>query len=186
MHRTIKKAAVLIFILFAVLQPFHVVGEKSSGSSEPPRNENLLLPGNDEIQGWKKDGEILTAPNPPDLFKVINGGATLYLKHGFQSFSGQVYKDSRNVEVEVSIFDQGSSENAHQLYRDPMVLPKPARVLENFGDEARVDERGLFHYGIEFVKDRYFVRVIIQEKSEKGLDTIILFSRLILQRIKLK
>jgi hypothetical protein len=52
------------------------------------------------------------------------------------------------------------------------------------GDEARVDERGLFHFGIEFIKDRYFVRVVIQEKSEQGLNRAILFSRFILQRIK--
>jgi hypothetical protein len=52
------------------------------------------------------------------------------------------------------------------------------------GDEARVDERGLFHFGIEFIKDRYFVRVVIHDKSEKGLSTATHFSRFIFQKIK--
>jgi hypothetical protein len=186
MNRQKRRVEIFVIILVIVLPFFQIWGEKFLEGSEKPTNRILFLPKDDEIMGWKKHGEILTAPQPTELFKILNGGATLYLKYGFQSFCGQAYKDSRDVEVEVSIFDQGNSENARQLYRDPMVLPKPARVLENLGDEARVDERGLFHYGIEFIKDRYFVRVIIQEKSEKALDTAVFFSRFILQRIKLK
>jgi hypothetical protein len=114
----------------------------------------------------------------------MNGGASLYLKYGFHSFCGQTYKNSKTVEVEVSIFDQGSPQNSRQLYQDPLVVPKPGKALENLGDEARVDERGLFHYGIEFIKDRYFVKVVIHDKSEQSLNTAVLFARFILQRFK--
>ena len=173
-----------ILILLLISAFLQMWGEGLSESPEKSIEGLLLLPKDDEIKDWRKDGEILTAPNPTDLFKIINGGASLYLKYGFQSFCGQTYKNSKNVELEVSIFDQGNFQNALQLYQDPLTVPKPGRVFENLGDEARVDERGLFHYGIEFIKDRYFVRVIIQDKSEKGLNTGILFSRFILQRMK--
>jgi hypothetical protein len=45
-------------------------------------------------------------------------------------------------------------------------------------------ERELFHYSIEFIKDRFFGRVIIQDKSEEGLKTAILFAIHATQRIK--
>ncbi len=175
------RPGILIVILIIGLPFLQLLGENDSESAE---KATVLLPRDNEIEDWKKDGEILTAPNPPDLFKILNGGASLYLKYGFQSFSGQTYKNSKDVELEIGIFDQGSRENARQLYRDPLVVPKPGRVLEKLGDEARVDERGLFHYGIEFIKDRYFVRVIVQDKSEKGLNTALLFSRFVSETIK--
>jgi hypothetical protein len=181
-----QKGNVKIFvIIFLIVFPFFQIwGEKYLEGSEKPTDSILFFPNDGEIVGWKKHGEMLAAPHPTDLFKILNGGATLYLKYGFQSFCGQIYKDSKDIEVEISIFDQGNSENARHLYGDPMVLPKPARVLENLGNEARVDERGLFHYGVEFIKDRYFVRIVIQNKSEQGLNTAILFSRFIMQRFK--
>jgi len=179
-----RRIGIFVIILIMILPFIQFLGEKLSESSEKPPEWILFLPQDDEIKDWKKDGEILTAPNSTDLFKILNGGASLYLKYGFQSYCGQTYKNSKAVELEVSIFDQGSPQNARQLYQDPFVVPKPGRILENLGDGARVDERGLFHYGIEFIKDRCFVRIVIQDKSESGLNTAILFSRLISQKIQ--
>jgi hypothetical protein len=176
-----RRFILILLLISAFLQMW---GEGLSESPGKSIEGLLLLPKDDEIKDWRKDGEILTAPNPTDLFKILNGGASLYIKYGFQSYCGQTYKNIKGIEIEVSIFNQGSSQNARQLYQDPLVVPKPGRTLEDLGDEARVDERGLFHYGIEFIKDRYFVRVIIQDKSEQGLNAAILFSRFVLQRIK--
>lgn len=186
MNRQKRNVEIFVIIVIITLPFFLLWGERVSKSSEKLPEGILFLPKDGEIIGWKSHGTIEMAPQPTDLFKIMNGGASLYLKYGFRSFCGQTYKDSNNVEIEASIFDQGSSENARKLYRDPMVVPNPGRVLENFEEEARVDERGLFHYGIEFIKDHYFVRVIIQEKSEKGLNTAISFSQVILQKIKSK
>ncbi len=181
-----KKGRVKIFflILSMVVSLIQSWEGKLSEGSEKSAEGILFLPKDDEIADWKKDGEFFKATNSEDLYKLMNGGASLYLKYGFKSYCGQTYKNSKGVEVEVSIFDHGSPQNVRQLYQDPLVVPKPGRTLENVGDEARVDERGLFHYGIELIKDRFFVRVIIQDKSEQGLNTAILFSRFIFQRIK--
>ena len=173
-----------ILILVMVFSFFQLWGEGLSEGSEKSPTGVHLLPTDNEIKGWKRDGDTLIALKSPDLFKILNGGASLYVKYGFQSYFGQTYRSSNNVELEVSIFDQESPQKARQLYQDPLVVPKPRKVLENLGDEARVDERGLFHYGIEFIKDRLFVRVVIQDKSEQGLNTAVLFSRFILQRVK--
>ena len=174
----------LATILIIVLPLFQILEKRHSESSEKPPEGIFFFPKDDEIKDWKKDGESLKATNSEDLFKLMNGGASLYIKYGCQSFYGQTYKNLRKVELEVSVFDQGSSQNARQLYQDPLVVPKPGSILENLGDEARVDERGLFHYGVEFIRDRYFVRIVIQDKTEDGLNTAILFSRFISQKFK--
>ena len=184
MNREKRRIRFFVSVLIMVLPFFQFMAEGFSESSEKLPEGILFLPKEDEFKAWKKDGEFLKATNSEDLFKLMNGGASLYLKYGFQSFCGQTYKNSKGVELEVSIFDQGSPQNTRQLYQDPFVVPKPGRGLENLGDEARVDERGLFHFGIEFIKDRYFVRVVIQDKSEKGLSTATHFSRFIFQKIK--
>jgi hypothetical protein len=184
MNRDKRRIGIFVIILIIVLPFFEIVGEKPSESSEKLPEGILFLPKDDEIKDWKKDGEFLEANNSEDLFKLMNGGASIYIKYGWQSFCGQTYKNFRKVELEVSVFDQGSSQNARQLYQDPLVVHKPGRILENLGDEARVDERGLFHYGVEFIKDRYFVRIVIQDKTEGGLNTAVLFSRFISQKIK--
>ncbi len=183
MNRDKRRIGIFVILLITVLPFFQIVGERLSESSEKPPEGIPLLPKDGEIKDWRKDGEFLRATNSEDLFKLMNGGASLYVKYGCQSFYGQSYKNSKKVEIEVWIFDQGNPQNAHQLYQDPLIVPKPGRVLGNLGDEARVDERGLFHYGIEFIKNRYFVRIIIQDKSEVGLNTALLFSQFISQKI---
>jgi hypothetical protein len=184
MNRGKSRKEIYVIILIMILPFFQLLEAKLSESSEKPPEGILFLPKDDEIKDWKKDGEILKAATSEDLFKLMNGGASLYIKCGFQSHTGQAYKNSKAIEIEVSIFDQGNPQNARQLYQDPLIVPKPGRVLENLGDEARTDERGLFHYGIEFIKNSYFVRIIIQDRSEGGLNTAILFSRFISQKIK--
>jgi hypothetical protein len=184
MDREKGRIGIVVIILIMALLFFQLLGEKLSESSDKLPEGTIFLPKDDEIKDWKKAGEFLKATNSEDLFKLMNGGASLYLKYGIQSYCGQIYKNSKSIELEVSIFDQENAQNARQLYQDPLVVPKPGRIFENLGDEARVDERGLFHYGVEFIKGRYFVRVVIQDKSEKGLNTAILFSRFILQRMR--
>jgi hypothetical protein len=184
MNRKKRRVRIFVTIFIAVLPFFQLMAERVLESSEELPEGFPFLPKDKEIKDWKKDGEFLKATNSEDLFKLMNGGASIYIKYGCQSFCGQTYKNSKNVELEVSIFDQGSPQNARKLYQDPLILPKPGRMLENLGDEARADERGLFHYGIEFIRDRYFVRIVIQDKTEGGLNTAILFSRFLSQKIK--
>ena len=143
-----------------------------------------LIPADDEIEGWKRSGEMFKASNDVELYQCIDGGAGLYLNHGFQAYVGQVYRSPEGLDVEVAVYDQGSARNARELYRDPLIQADPGRVLENLGDEARIDERGLFVYGVEFIQDRFFVRVLIQERTENGLNIALLFSRHVSERIK--
>ena len=143
-----------------------------------------LPPVDNEITGWKKSGEVLLALNDRELFQFLDGGAPLYLQHGFQSYIGQFYKGPRGVELEVAIFDQGTPKNAGDLYGDPLLKANTDKPLKNLGKEARLDERGLFHHSVEFIESRFFGRVIIQDKSEEGLKTAERFVSQIVSKVK--
>ncbi len=143
-----------------------------------------LLPADDEVTGWKKSGGVLLASTDRELFQFIDGGASLYLRHGFQSYIGQFYKGPRGVELEVAMYDQGTPRNARGLYEDPLIKPNPDKPLKNLGKEARLDERGLFHHSVEFIQDRFFGRVIIQDKSEEGLRETERFVSQIVSKVK--
>jgi len=142
-----------------------------------------LLPGDDEVPGWKRSEKLLRASNEEELYRIFNGGASLYIQHGFQSFVGQSYKGPNGLELEVSIFDQRTPQNAEDLYENPFTKPSRMKEIANLGDKARIDMTPLFGYGVDFVLKGFVVRVIIQDKTEDALNSAIAFARLISQRI---
>ena len=40
-----------------------------------------LLPADDEIPGWKRSEKTLRASKQEDLYRIFNGGASLYTRH---------------------------------------------------------------------------------------------------------
>ena len=159
------------------------------GDQEMERSEKLptaikLLPMDNDIRGWTRSNEILKASKDEELYKLLDGGAALYIKHGFQSYVGQSYKGPKGLELEVYIFDQGTPQNAEDLYEDPFTKPSRSKEIANLGEKARIDESALFCYGVELIQERFYVRVIIQDKTEEGRNVAILFARHIVARIK--
>ena len=179
-----KQISGLVIILLLIWPMGSSCGEKYSKRPGRALEAASLLPADDEVEGWKRSGEMFKASNDVELYKCIDGGAGLYINHGFQVYAGQLYRSREGLEVEVAIYDQGSARNARGLYQDPLIKADPEKVLENLGDEARVDERGLFVYGVEFIQDRFFVRVLIQDRTEDGLSIALLFAHHVSQRIK--
>jgi hypothetical protein len=143
-----------------------------------------LLPADDEVPGWKRSEKILRASKQEDLYKIFNGGASLYIQHGFRSFVGQSYKGGKGTELEVYIFDQGAPRNTEDLYGNPFTKPTRIKEIANLGEKARIDMTPLFCYEVDFIQKGFFVRVIIQDKSEEGLNAAISFAQSIANRIK--
>ncbi len=143
-----------------------------------------LLPLDDDIPGWKRTEKLLSASNEEELYKIVNGGATLYIQNGFQSFAGQSYKGPKGVELEVYIFNQGPPQNAQDLYESPFAKPGRSKEVPDLGEKARIDTTPLFSYGVDFVQKGFFVRVIIQDKTEEGLKVALTFAQNISKRIK--
>ncbi len=81
----------------------------------------VIVPVSEACAGWECDGDLQTANNIEELTVVINGGAYLFEQYGFvsgafQDFSGLV--DATPVLISVKIFNQGTPENAINLFND--------------------------------------------------------------------
>ncbi len=174
----------LLIFGFSILFLGFVWADQVSEAPEKLLGAMRFLPGDDEIPGWKRSEKILRASNQEDLYKIFNGGASLYIQHGFRSFVGQSYKGSKGTELEVYIFDQGTPQNAEDLYENPFTKPSRIKDIANLGEKARIDMTPLFCYGVDFIQKGFFVRVIIQDRTEEGLNVAISFARSISNRIK--
>jgi hypothetical protein len=174
----------LLIFGFSIL--FFGFGWADQLSEAPEKILRLMtfLPGDDEIPGWNRSEKILRASNQEDLYRIMNGGASLYIQHGFRSFVGQSYKGSTGTDLEVYIFDQGTPQNTEDLYENPFTKPNRIKEIANLGEKARIDMTPLFCYGVDFIQKGFFVRVIIQDKTEEGLNAAISFARSISHRIQ--
>jgi hypothetical protein len=173
----------LLIFAFSVLVLGCAGEERLSKRPERPPGAIGLLPKDDDIPGWKRSGKILRASNDEELYKIFDGGAGLFLQHGFRSLVGQSYKGPKGLELEVYIFDQETYPHAQSLYEDPLAKPSRSKEIADLGNKARIDMSSLFSYGVELVQKGFFVRVVIQDKSEEGLDEAISFARTIANRI---
>jgi hypothetical protein len=172
-----------------ILSLFILFPEASWTDQESQRPEKLLdlmilLPADDEIPGWKRTEKILRASKEEDLYRIMNGGATLYIQHGFRSFVAQSYRGLNGTELEVHIFDQGTPQNTENLYENPFTKPPRIKEISNLGEKAHIDMTPLFCYGVDFIQKGFFVRVIIQDRTEDGLNVAISFAGSISNRIK--
>jgi hypothetical protein len=174
----------LLILGFSVL--FCGLAWPDQASERPEKFPGMmsLFPADDEVPGWKRSEKLLRASNEEELYKIFDGGATLYIQHGFRSFVGQSYKGPKGKELEVYIFDQRTLQNAEDLYEDPFTKPSRMKEIANLGVKARIDMTPLFCYGVELIQKGFFVRVIIQDRPEEGLDSALSFARSISNRIK--
>jgi len=142
-----------------------------------------LLPADDEIPGWKRSAKLVRASQEEELYRIFNGGASLFIRHGFRSFWSLSYRGPQGKELEVQVFDQGDPRKAEGLFEDPLGKPGRAQALTGLGEKARIDLTPFFATGVDFIRNGIFVRVVIQDKSEEGLNTALSFARAIAEKI---
>ena len=174
----------LLVLVFAILLPAFSWADQATEKPEKLLGTMSLLPADDDIPGWKRSEKLLQASNDEELYKIVNGEAALYIQHGFRSFAGQSYRGPKGVDLEVYIFNQGTPPNALDLYENPFAKPGRSNEIPDLGEKARIDTTPLFSYGVDFVQKRFFVRVIIQDKTEEGLNAALSFAQKISKRIK--
>jgi hypothetical protein len=175
-----------MILIFLILLAGSAWADQASARPEKLLETMNLLPLDDDIPGWKRSEKLLGASNGEELYKIVNGGAALYIQHGFQSFAGQSYKGPKGVDLEVYIFNQGTLQNAQDLYENPFAKPGRSKGTPDLGERARIDRTPLFSYGVDFIQKGFFVRVIIQDKTEEGLKVALTFAHHISKRINQK
>jgi hypothetical protein len=131
-----------------------------------------LLQDDNEIDGWIKTESTRYAETADQLTSIIDGEAVPYIDNGFRAAVFQKYEGLINnnlVPVNVRIFDMGDTINAKNVYDDVETPGDSAWVGNNPGREARINVSFLFSYQIDFWADSFFIRIIIDDKSNDGL-----------------
>jgi hypothetical protein len=150
-----------------------------------------LVPADNEISGWTRNGNIDIAENETQLYALIDGEGEVYIDHGFiksafQEYQGDVIGNLRSIRLR--IFDIGNAANASAVYHDSRIEngnETPWTETEHAGTEARIDETLLFDYRLDFWQDRFYVEIIIfEEKTPQGLNIAKLFALNVSEAIK--
>ena len=142
-----------------------------------------LIPPDNEISGWTRDGNMDVAENETQLYALIDGEGQVHIDNGFvksafQDFQGDVIGNTRSLRLRT--FDMGNETNAQALYHDSRIetgAETPWTESGHAGVEARIDETLLFDYRIDFWEDRFYVEIVIfEEKTPAGLNIAKLFA----------
>ncbi len=83
--------------------------------------------------------------------------------------------------LHLDIYDQGSEANSISVY--DKVDRGSSRPWDGAGIEARIDESALDSYIVEFWQRNFFVRVMIEEKTEEALNSAKLFATYVSRQI---
>ena len=139
-----------------------------------------LLPQDDDITGWLRDGEAYIATDEASLSGFINGAAPFYIERGAQEVLFQDYAKD-DVYLTVEIYRMAEAEQARQLYAD--VGAEEPEALEDIGTEARFVGGLVGAYLVEYWHTSLFVRLTITEKSPAAQDAILAFAKGISEKI---
>jgi hypothetical protein len=138
-----------------------------------------LLPADNEIPGWVKDGPPQTAETPDELFGLIDGAAPVYIENGFvecifQDYMGDIMGTPTTLQARV--FDQGNAENASSLY-DALGTGLETD-WDGAGSEARINYLLPFNFTLEFWRNRFYVHLNINREADSltALQTIQAFA----------
>ena len=143
--------------------------ENNGGSATQPAD---LLPQNNEISGWSKgtgSGDYQEAYDQSSLYDIIDGGAEVYISHGFESGVQQIYRGtiaSQETPLYLFITDQGDSANCASLLQEPTIRPPGGTAVDSLGDEAIIDRTLPFDLVLYFRNNRFFVRTTLSKSAD--------------------
>jgi len=131
------------------------------------QNVEDLLPADNEIPGWVKDGPPQTAETPDELFGLIDGAAPVYIDNGFvecifQDYIGDI--TGQPTSLQARVFDQGTAENASSLF-DALETGLETE-WDGAGSEARINYLLPFNFTLEFWRNRFYVHLNINREAD--------------------
>jgi hypothetical protein len=148
--------------------------KSSTGTGDILTAEDLLVD-NNEITGWTYTGTRWTANSYSELTDQINGAADTYEQHGFREAAHQEYSgtiDSGTRTLSLTIFDQGTNENAGDTFDDPGTgLSGATPWTDGAGDEAKYIRHGLSQV-LSFYSGEYFVKMDMDFDTEESLNIL--------------
>lgn len=169
-----KKTILLALILITVFIIYGCSDNESDGNNTPI-TPVLLLPFDNDINGWVSFGAYEEANDYDSLYNIIGKTAQTYIDNGFISGVFQEYIDSTGKgTIYVRIYDHGEESNASMIYNK--IANGIGVAWNGAGTEARIDEAYASNYIIEFWQKNFFVQVITDEKTADALSIAKLFA----------
>jgi hypothetical protein len=148
-----------------------------------------LVPTDNEISGWVRDGDMEIAQNETELFAIINGEGADYVDHDFVKFVRQFFQgniSANPVNLELRIADMGDTSNAKGVY-DAVEYYFNNPISWTAGTEARYELIPGFpiaSWRLDFWEDRFFMRIEIYDGTDPALNIAQLFAMNISQAIQ--
>ena len=87
----------------------------AAAGDAPDRAILFLFPRPEEVQPWVPDGPAQVAEGQ-ELFALINGGAELFLRHGFERAAVQNYALAPDRHIQAEIYMMQSMDGAAQVF----------------------------------------------------------------------
>ena len=141
-----------------------------------------IVPQDDDISGWLRDGETAIATDLDSLTGLINGAAPFYLERGAVEVIFQDYaKDDVYLTLEIYRMDQQA--NAKRLYTE--IEAEEPEELERIGTEGRLVSGLIGTYLVEYWQKTFFLRLTITEKSQQSKETILNFAKLVSEKMNM-
>lgn len=154
----------LIFIAVSLFVcSFFLKSHAQSGLSD-------FLPSEKELGGWS----LVDVPRHAEgdgLFALINGGAELYLKLGFQKAIIADYANSMDQSVTLEIYEMNTPEAASKLYDSK--VGKEGKPMD-LGDAAM-----FAHYYLNFRRGKFLVTLTGSDSKKETLDGLMAIAGLV-------
>ena len=163
----IKLLPVLRIISAVLLLPLLTSG----CGSETPSNGNTpvdlasLVPTDNAVSGWEREGALKEFNSIDDLYDEINGEAQVYGDYGFRESVVQDFRGPGDLTIQLVISDQTDSEGASGLYDE---LGSGTEIeIPGLGEEGRNSMIPIVEfYFVEFWRDNFYVNVEINDQAE--------------------
>jgi len=147
-----------------------------SSSANPSSDSSLLglLPGPEAIQGWAQAGSPQTAEGQ-DLFSLIDGGAELFLRFGFERAVAQEYAGGKGGAMRLEIYRMQDQAGARAVY---------AQKIGQDAAPLRIGVAGVQgDYYLIFWQDRYFVTITALDQESATTKALLPLGRAVEKRL---
>jgi hypothetical protein len=164
-----------VSVLTAILSGLGLIWVPGGTAADhPDRAILLLLPTPEEVRPWVPEGPAQVAEGQ-DLFRLIDGGAELFLRHGFERAAVQTYALAGDRHIQVEIYTMRSMDGAAEVFARKTGSGELPLAL---GDAGASGE-----YYIVFRRGRFLVTVSAGDANADAKATVLRIARAIENRI---
>ena len=145
------------------------------GDDSTARLEQLAHGLPEAIDNWKKTTDFAVYDSD-NLYTYINGGAELYISFQFTNLLSQSYANEEDEEIQIDIFDMGSSQNAYGIF---------SHSRESVDDFIGADIESEYAGGLlTFWKGRYYVSILAYPETDPKRQLVQKLGRKISEQIQ--